>query len=116
MFMGPWDQGGPWSPTGIGGVHRFLSRVWTLALDPHGTEPGDPDAGRLPAGQDAAAAARRSGWRRTGRCAIVTEEYEAFRWNTMVAHLMELTNLLMRYRGTEVAGDRPGTRRSGCCC
>ena len=28
----------------------------------------------------------------------------AFRWNTMVAHLMELTNLLMRYRGTEVAG------------
>ena len=20
MFMGPWDQGGPWSPTGIGGV------------------------------------------------------------------------------------------------
>ena len=19
MFMGPWDQGGPWSPTGIGG-------------------------------------------------------------------------------------------------
>ena len=36
MFMGPWDQGGPWSPTGIGGVHRFLNRVWTLALDPHG--------------------------------------------------------------------------------
>ena len=35
MFMGPWDQGGPWSPTGIGGVHRFLNRVWTLALDPH---------------------------------------------------------------------------------
>src|SRR5436190_10211326 len=41
MFMGPWDQGGPWSPTGIGGVARFLSRVWTLALDPHGVEPGD---------------------------------------------------------------------------
>ena len=30
MFMGPWDQGGPWSSTGIGGVHRFLNRVWTL--------------------------------------------------------------------------------------
>ncbi len=36
MFMGPWDQGGPWSPTGIGGVHRFLNRVWTLVLDAHG--------------------------------------------------------------------------------
>ena len=28
MFMGPWDQGGPWSPTGIGGISRFLNRVW----------------------------------------------------------------------------------------
>ena len=38
MFMGPWDQGGPWSPTGIDGVHRFLRRVWTVSLDPHGGE------------------------------------------------------------------------------
>ena len=52
MFMGPWDQGGPWSPTGIDGVHRFLSRVWTLALDPNGREPGDPESGSLPAGED----------------------------------------------------------------
>jgi leucyl-tRNA synthetase len=104
MFMGPWDQGGPWSPTGIGGVHRFLNRVWTLALDPHGTEPGDPDAGRLPAGEDAAtaAAAIRMATHRTLR--VVTEEYETFRFNTMVAHLMELTNTLFRYRGTEIAG------------
>ena len=104
MFMGPWDQGGPWSPTGIGGVHRFLNRVWTLALDPAGVEPGDPDAGRLPSGEDAAAAeqAIRMAAHRTLR--IVTEEYEGFRFNTMVAHLMELTNTLFRYRGTEVAG------------
>ena len=104
MFMGPWDQGGPWSPTGIGGVHRFLNRVWTLTLDPHGIEPGDPDAGRLPAGEDAAAAERaiRMAAHRTLR--VVTEEYEGFRFNTMVAHLMELANTLFRYRGTEVAG------------
>ena len=57
MFMGPWDQGGPWSPTGIDGVHRFLRRVWTVVLDPHGRESGDPNAGRLPDGMDAAAAA-----------------------------------------------------------
>jgi len=103
MFMGPWDQGGPWSPTGIGGVARFLGRVWTLTLDPHGVEPGDPDAGRLPAGQDYAAADRamRTMAHRTVR--TVTEEYEGFRWNTMVAHLMELANTLMRYRGTEAA-------------
>jgi leucyl-tRNA synthetase len=103
MFMGPWDQGGPWSPTGIGGLARFLNRVWTLALDPHGVEPGDPDAGTLPAGQDYAAAdhTMRAAAHRTLR--TVTDEYEAFRWNTMVAHLMELANTLMRYRGTEAA-------------
>src|SRR5436189_177411 len=55
MFMGPWDQGGPWSPTGIGGVHRFLNRLWTIALDPQGREPGDPESGTLPAGVDEAA-------------------------------------------------------------
>ena len=34
----------------------------------------------------------------------MTAEYEGYRLNTMVAHLMELTNALMRYRGTEIAG------------
>jgi leucyl-tRNA synthetase len=104
MFMGPWDQGGPWSPTGIGGVHRFLNRLWTLALDPHGREPGDPDAGTLPTGQDEATArtAIRHAAHRTLR--DVTADYEAFHFNTMIAKLMELTNLLMRYRGTAVAG------------
>ena len=29
-FMGPYDQGGPWSPGGIVGVYRFLNRVWNL--------------------------------------------------------------------------------------
>ncbi|HEY8439382.1 MAG TPA: leucine--tRNA ligase [Candidatus Limnocylindrales bacterium] len=104
MFMGPWDQGGPWSPTGIGGVHRFLNRMWTIALDPHGREPGDPAAGSLPAGEDEATAraAIRHAAHRTVRDA--TADYEAFHFNTMIAKLMELANLLMRYRGTAVAG------------
>jgi leucyl-tRNA synthetase len=104
MFMGPWDQGGPWSPTGIGGVHRFLSRVWALALDPHYREPGDPESGRLPGGEDEAAARAevRAAVHRTLR--DVTADYEAFHFNTMVAKLMELTNTLFRYRGSVVAG------------
>jgi leucyl-tRNA synthetase len=36
--------------------------------------------------------------------AAVTADLEGFRFNTMVARLMELSNLLHRYRGTEVAG------------
>jgi leucyl-tRNA synthetase len=104
MFMGPWDQGGPWSPTGIGGVHRFINRVWALALDPHYREPGDPDAGTLPEGQSdtEARAALRAAAHRTLR--DVTADYEAFHFNTMVAKLMELANTLFRYRGSSVAG------------
>jgi leucyl-tRNA synthetase len=104
MFMGPWDQGGPWSPTGIGGVHRFLNRLWTIALDAHGHEPGDPASGSLPAGETEADArtAIRHAAHRTLR--DVTADYQAFHFNTMIAKLMELANLLMRYRGTSVAG------------
>ena len=107
MFMGPWDQGGPWSPTGIGGVHRFLNRVWTLA----------PRSARPRARRSRCrAAARRRGRGRASRAIRaaahktlrdVTADYEGFHFNTMVAKLMELTNTLFRYRGTV------GRRRTG---
>jgi leucyl-tRNA synthetase len=103
MFMGPWDQGGSWSPTGIGGVHRFLNRVWTLVLDPTGREPGDPDAGSLPAGETEAAARATIRAAAHGTLRDVTEDYDGFRFNTMIAKLMELSNTLFRYRGTAVA-------------
>jgi leucyl-tRNA synthetase len=75
-----------------------------LCLDPHYREPGDPDAGILPDGQDEAAARAeiRAAAHRTLR--DVTADYEAFHFNTMVAKLMELSNTLFRYRGSSVAG------------
>jgi leucyl-tRNA synthetase len=102
MFMGPWDQGGPWSDTGIEGVFRFLRRVWTVATDPTGHEVGDAEAGRLPAGQTVSTATDEL--RRATHRAIkkVTEDHETFHWNTMISALMELTNRLMRLRGTDV--------------
>jgi leucyl-tRNA synthetase len=104
MFMGPWDQGGPWSGSGISGIVRFLGRVWTLALDPHGKEPGDPNAGTLPNGEDQAAADLSI--RRAAHKAIagVEADIEAFRFNTAVAKLMEFANALFPYRGSPVAG------------
>jgi leucyl-tRNA synthetase len=104
MFMGPWAQGGPWSPTGIEGVNRFLRRVWTTVNDPTGRESGDPTSGRLPDGQTAHAAGeelRRHAHRTLER---VTADYDDFGFNTMVSALMELTNRLVRLRGTEIAG------------
>ena len=113
MFMGPWDQGGPWSPTGIGGVAKFLNRVWAIAIDPHGTRARRRVGGPLPAGETSTppGTALRAAAHRTLR--DVTEDYEAFRWNTMVAKLMELSNTLFRYRGTVGRRSCPsGTRPS----
>jgi leucyl-tRNA synthetase len=99
MFMGPWDQGGPWSAGGISGPVKFLSRVWTIVLDPGGRDGVDEallSEDETIAGRDRVRAAAH----RTLR--DVTEDYESFRWNTMVAKLMELSNTLYRYRGTGV--------------
>lgn len=32
-FLAPYDQTTPWSPESVGGTHRFISRVWTLAQE-----------------------------------------------------------------------------------
>jgi leucyl-tRNA synthetase len=93
MFMGPWDQGGPWSPTGIEGVNRFLRRVWTAVLDPAGREASD-------SGTHISAAELQRLAHRT--VAKVTEDHEGFRYNTMISALMELTNAMFRARGTDV--------------
>jgi leucyl-tRNA synthetase len=103
MFMKPWEADAPWSPTGISGVHRFLNRVWTVTLDPQGTEPGDPDSGRLPGGTSAADAGRELRTLAHRTVKDVTEDYDGLRFNTAVAKLMELTNRLMRLRGTDAA-------------
>jgi leucyl-tRNA synthetase len=89
MFIGPWDSGGPWNPQGISGVESFLNRVWGLVLD--GAGPNAPQAG-------GAADEQVLRWvhKTTKR---VTEDMERFRFNTMLAALMEATNALMKLRG-----------------
>jgi leucyl-tRNA synthetase len=86
MFIGPWDQGGPWDPRGIQGVVRWLQDVWGLAL----TEP----AGGL-AGEGAARELRRATHQALAR---VTEDMARFGFNTAVAALMELRNTLKSAR------------------
>jgi leucyl-tRNA synthetase len=104
MFMKPWAADAPWNSKGIEGVHRFLRRLWTVTLDPTGRERGDPNAGRLPAGVTASAAAEdllRAAHRTLKK---ITDDHADFGWNTMVSSLMELTNKLVPLRGTEIAG------------
>jgi leucyl-tRNA synthetase len=85
MFIGPWDQGGPWDGRGIEGVSRFLRRALSLTGD------GDPSGAEAVPSELA---------RRTNRTVKkVTEDLEAFRFNTAIAALMEHTNYLLAIKG-----------------
>jgi leucyl-tRNA synthetase len=100
MFLGPWDQGGPWNSRGITGVRRFLDRAFTIVnetADNPTEQREDPSTG---SGQAATRALRRV-THQTIRA--VTADFESFSFNTMVAHLMEFVNELMRLKDTEVA-------------
>ncbi len=97
MFIGPWDQGGPWNPSGIEGIHRWLGRVWGAAL------PGDRAVAQI--GETEGAELERALRRAThATIAAVEEDYEAFHFNTAIAKLMELTNAIIRAREAGLAG------------
>ncbi len=100
MFMKPWDADAPWDPRGIRGTRRFLDRVWSVTQDRHGHDREASGAGPADITPDAGQELLRLA-HRTLR--DVTADYEGFRFNTLVAKLMELTNELMRARGTELA-------------
>jgi len=84
MFIGPWDQGASWNASGIQGTARWLQRVWSLVLE-------EPSFGAM--GADEVRDLRRQIHRTLQR---VTEDLENFRFNTMIAALMEFTNYLAR--------------------
>ena len=94
MFIGPWDQGGPWSPTGIDGIQRWLGRVWGVAQP---TTARSADAGDALPGDPAEL--DRALLRATHTTiAEVTEDYETFHFNTAIAKLMGLTNAIIHAR------------------
>ena len=93
MFIGPWEMGGPWSSQGIEGVRRFLDRVWMVVTE----APARRAEGE--ASEVEVRALRRMTHRTIRR---VTEDIEGFKFNTMVAALMEFNNYLMKARETAV--------------
>jgi leucyl-tRNA synthetase len=91
MFGFRWDQGGPWNSTGILGLQRFLERVWELVTVPP-TAMGTPTAAQIRALQRKQHQTIRK----------VTQDMERFAFNTMVAALMEYSNVLGQSKTTPV--------------
>jgi leucyl-tRNA synthetase len=84
MFMGPWTEGNDWDGAGIEGTRRFLNRVWTVGLTERAHDGArDPELDR------------------TVQKTIqkVTEDLEAYHFNTAIAAMMELTTATLRAEG-----------------
>ena len=93
MFIGPWDQGGPWNSSGIEGAHRFILDVWHLAV-------GDDGGGASPgqSGEEQGESAREVSRLLHQTLKKVSEDYAAFKYNTLIAAMMTLRNRLKSER------------------
>ena len=88
IFLGPWDQGGSWSDSGINGMARWMNRVWDVATR---------DARQLddfPEDDNAIRDMQRLMHKTIRR---VGEDLERFKFNTALAGLMEYTNGLNQH-------------------
>ncbi len=107
MFIGPWDMGGPWNFQGIEGVRRFLERVWNVVVEPaRKQEPHREALQSGGGGQQAELEAQTRELRHMTHATIrrVTEDIEQFKFNTIIAGLMEFNNILVKAKETAVYG------------
>jgi len=110
LYIGPPDQDADWSDEGVGGIHRFLARLWrlanTVAATPVAATPlpdaplgGASDPADQPIGEP-------TGVLRKAHWAIdkVTDDLAGgrFAFNTAIAAVIELVNELYRHRDAMV--------------
>jgi leucyl-tRNA synthetase len=81
MFMLPYEAGGDFNDRGIGGIVRFLNRVWQITTQRSANATSKPPTGE----------AKRAQHQTIKR---VTEHIAALKYNTAVAALMEYLNTL----------------------
>jgi leucyl-tRNA synthetase len=91
MYLGPWDQGGPWNSRGIAGMERFIRRAYGLV-----TETGAGPLDRSAPAEETELLNRL----RAKTVQRVTTDLDEFQFNTMVAALIEYVNELMKLRET----------------
>lgn len=78
MFMGPFSQPCAWSTNGLVGARKFLDKIWNIVNDVINKETGEPSC-----------------LRNTHKVIKkVTNDIQAFKFNTAVAAMMEYVNYL----------------------
>ncbi len=81
MFLGPYEEGGDYRDQGIVGLRRFLDRVWRWIVEERPRLPG----GELP---------RPANIKLHQTIEKVTRDTEGLQYNTAIAAMMELLNVL----------------------
>ncbi|MEA2585922.1 MAG: leucyl-tRNA synthetase [Thermomicrobiales bacterium] len=94
MYLGPWDQGGPWNSRGITGMEKFIRDSYTIVTS---TARNRIDS---EAGSDEEQALRRLTHQTIER---VTTDLRDFQFNTMVAALIEFKNGIWPLREKPIA-------------
>lgn len=92
-FLAPYDQTTPWSPESVGGTHRFISRVWTLAQEYMDSDRKGKSSDEL---------------MKIIHQAIykVTNDLQEMNFNTAIAALMETTNQLYKIKAEKGFADK----------
>jgi len=113
MFGWRWEQGGPWDYQGIEGVVRWLQRVWNLvseAANERVSESANERVGESAGERGGEPTAKEvADLRRWTHKTIkrVTDDMEAFAFNTIIAALMEFTNALTKAKQSPLYGTEP---------
>ncbi|PIZ01209.1 leucine--tRNA ligase [bacterium (Candidatus Howlettbacteria) CG_4_10_14_0_8_um_filter_40_9] len=96
LFMGPFEDGGPWNPEGMKGIKRFLDKVWSLSqeiIENTKAENPEDDLNSEETIEETALA-------RTIHKTIkkVTEDINDFKFNTAISAMMECVNELIKVK------------------
>ncbi len=86
MFVGPWEGGGEWVDGGINGITRWYNRVWEILERNPGSLKASDDS-------DGSREVRRKLHQTVRK---VYQDLDTFKFNTAIAAMMELTNLLQK--------------------
>ncbi|MCD4831587.1 MAG: leucine--tRNA ligase [Anaerohalosphaeraceae bacterium] len=88
MFMGPLEASKPWNMQSVEGVHRFLTKVWRLAID--------IDTGRISSSVIDSPADEQTIKLIHQAIKKVGSDIENFHFNTAISQMMILTNHLVK--------------------
>jgi len=91
LYIAPPAQDADWSDEGVGGIHRFLSRLWRVAVEVAERSGGAAGAGGV--GASRSPVMRKAHW---AIAKVTTDLRERFAFNTAIAAVIELVNDIYR--------------------